>query len=179
MIERIEKLPARLLVWSASADGCVTLFEKPNRECKWIVGLQGSKLYYTDDVKYYTYDLATEIHTELAWTEYYELVNENYLFDSDGDTPEDEVLNYAKFIDLRTGEFVPSAYDDADMRIVNRTDRGCVIEINYYGEPIPMGSGSHTIPRLRQIVAYVAFDALEDGLQESDLLVISDETFKD
>ena len=175
--EKMKKLPARLQVWSESYDGCMTLFEKPNKECTWILGLQGTSFYYTDDNQYYTYDLATETHTALDWTEYYVLINENYLLDQDGDTPDSEIIDFAKFIDLRTGQYVPSAYDDADMKMMNTTDRGCVIEIIYEGEPIPNGHGAYTIPRLRQIVAYVAFDALEDGLQESDLLVISDEKF--
>jgi hypothetical protein len=169
--------PARLQVWSESAGDCVTLFEKPNKECKWILGLRGGKVYYTDDVKYYTYEIATEIHAELDWTEYYMLVNENYLLDPDGDMPdEEEVKIYSKLIDIRTGQYVPSDYDDAVPRVLNVTDRGCVLEITYYGELI---KESNTLPRLRQIVAYVAFDSLEDGLQESDLLVISDEKFEE
>ena len=177
--EKMLNKPARLQVWSESAGDCVTLFEKPNKECKWILGLQRGKVYYTDDVKYYAYELATEIHAELDWTEYYMLVNENYLLDLDGNTPEEEVIKYTKFIDIRTGQYVPSDYDDAVPKVLNVTDRGCVLQITYLDEPIKVSEGSYITPRLRQIVAYVAFDSLEDGLQESDLLVIRDEKFEE
>ena len=52
-----------------------------------------------------------------------------------------------------------------------------IIEINYMGIPCLNDLGQLTTPSLRDIFAYVSFDAIEDGLQESDLLVISDKTY--
>ena len=52
-----------------------------------------------------------------------------------------------------------------------------IIEINYMGIPCLDDYGQTIIPRLRDILAYVSFEAIEDGLQMTDLLVISDQTY--
>ena len=51
------------------------------------------------------------------------------------------------------------------------------MQITYFGEPIKVSEGSYIKPRLRQIVAYVAFDSLEDGLQKEDILIMYEEEY--
>lgn len=52
-----------------------------------------------------------------------------------------------------------------------------VVAIEHKGIPCVNDLGQTVVPRLRDILAYVSFDALEDGLQWSDLTVISDKTY--
>ena len=174
--ERMLNKPARLQVWSASADECFVLFEKTYKEFTRVFGLQNNKLHYRDKEKMYTYDLATGIHSASGIPSNAIIVSENYIRDNEYDPL--KKIN-PRFMDLRTGQYITSDYDDTFIAVKNKTERGFIMQITYDGDPIPNGGGSYSIPRLRQILAYVALDSLEDGLQESDLLVIRDETFEE
>ena len=81
---------------------------------------------------------------------------------------------YIKFWDIRTGKHIPSDFDDADISLRSISEKGCIVDIHYIKEMEPSGGG-YIVHTSREIRAYVPFAAMEDGLQESDLLVISDE----
>ena len=167
--ERTEKLPARLRVWSESSGGCVTLFEKPNKECVWIHGLQNDRIYYYDHEGMYAYDLATgEFQTtELPLDA--QIISENLFLGGGGIIKDRE---FARFLDVRTGQYISSAFDDMQISVKNKSGIGCIMKISFIGT---FEEESSTVPVERIIYAYVPFAAMEDGLQESDLLVISDE----
>ena len=176
--EQQQKMPARLLVWSASAGGSVTLLDKPFKEFSYLKGLHDGKLLYSKEGFHETwgYDLGTGEDAVYDLEPGSVLVNENYIEDS---SEEDEYKQvYSKLLDLRTGKHIVSEYDDADISVRNVTDRGMIIEINYKGIPCLNDLGQLTTPRLREILAYVSFDAIEDGLQRSDLMVISDKVYE-
>lgn len=175
--QQMQRMPARLLVWSASAGGSVPLLDKPFKEFSYLKGLHDGKLLYSKEGIHETwgYDLGTGEDAVYDLEPGSVLVNENYIEDS---SEEDEYKQvYSKLLDLRTGKHIVSKYDDADISVRNVTDRGMIIEINYKGIPCLNELGQLTTPSLRDILAYVSFDAIEDGLQESDLLVISDKTY--
>ena len=175
--QQMQRMPARLLVWSASAGGSVPLLDKPFKEFSYLKGLHDGKLLYSKEGIHETwgYDLGTGEDAVYDLEPSSVLVNENYIEDS---SEEDEYKQvYSKLLDLRTGKHIVSEYDDADISVRNVTDRGMIIEINYMGIPCLNDLGQLTTPSLRDIFAYVSFDAVEDGLQESDLLVSSDKTY--
>lgn len=176
--EQQRKMPARLQVWSGSAGGSVTLLDKPFEEFSYLKGLHDGKLLYSKEGIHETwgYDLGTGVDAVYDLEPSSVLVNENYIEDSSEVDYYEQV--YSKLLDLRTGKHIASEYDDADISVRNVTDRGMIIEINYVGIPCLNDLGQLTTPRLRDILAYVSFDAIEDGLQESDLLVISDKTYE-
>ena len=176
--EKLARKHVRLQVWSASG-GITTLFDKQQKDCSWFLGLQGGKVYYYDQEDVLLYDLAKNEHivTDLPYG--FQLVNQDYIIVGA------EQIN--KFYDLRTGEYLPSDFeaasmaqqlpdnfDTASMAVKNRTDRGCILELRYNGARYVDEYGQTVIPRLRTILGYVSFDALADGLQESDLLIIQD-----
>ena len=172
--ECLQALPARLNVWTESSGKAVALFEKPNKECPWICGLMGSTILYTDYTNQYAYDLGTGTHSTVNIPSLYIIVNDNYLLDQ-SPRPEDMLQGvYAKFWDIRTGKHIPSDFDDADISLRSISEKGCIADIHYIKEMEP-GGGGYIIHTSREIRAYVPFAAMEDGLQESDLLVISDE----
>lgn len=175
--QQMQSVPARLRVWSGSAGGSVTLLDKPFKEFSYLKGLHDGKLLYSKEGIHETwaYDLGTGEDAVYDLEPSSVLVNENYIEDS---SEEDEYKQvYSKLLDLRKGKHIASEYDDADISVRNVTDRGMIIEINYMGIPCLNDLGQLTTPSLRDIFAYVSFDAIEDGLQESDLLVISDKTY--
>ena len=177
--QQMQSVPARLRVWSGSAGGSVTLLDKPLKEFSFLKGLHDGKLLYSKEGIHETwaYDLGTGEDAVYDLEPSSVLVNENYIEDSSEVDEYKQV--YSKLLDLRTGKHIVSEYDDADISVRNVTDRGMIIEINYEGIPCLNDLGQLTTPRLRDIFAYVSFDAIEDGLQESDLLVISDKTYED
>ncbi len=171
--ECLQALPARLNVWTESSGKAVALFEKPHKECSRICGLMGSTILYTDYTNQYAYDLVTGTHSTVNIPSHYIIVNDNYLLDQ-SPRPEDMLQGvYAKFWDIRTGKHIPSDFDDADITLRSISEKGCIVDIHYIKELEPSGGG-YIIHTSREIRAYVPFAAMEDGLQESDLLVISD-----
>ena len=159
--EKWANMYGRLNIWSATG-GTVTLFEKKQKDCSWILGFHGGNVYYYDDKNVFTYNLAQDKHTVMDLPYGFQLVSENYI-----------ITDY-QWVDLQTGQTIDREFVGAEMAVKNRTERGCILEFRYNGEPCIDEYGQIVIPRLRTILGYIAYDALADGLQESDLLVIRD-----
>ena len=120
----------------------------------------------------YAYDLATgEFQTtELPLDA--QIISENLFLGGGGIIKDRE---FARFLDVRTGQYIASEFDDMQISVKNKSDIGCIMKISFIGT---FEEESSTVPVERIIYAYVPFAAMEDGLQESDLLVISDETYE-
>ena len=171
--EKTESLPARFQVWSEQS-GCVILFEKPNKDCYWIEGLQGGKLHYYSKEKAYAYDLITGEFAETGLPLASSIVSEDFFFAAPGHL---ENREFGRFLDAGTGQSIVSKFDDANLLVRKKSSVGCIVTILYYRDPILNNDGTANISR--KIDAYVTFESMKDGLQESDLLVISDETFEE
>ena len=159
--EKWSDMYGRMKVWSATG-GTVTLFEKKQKDCGWILGFHGGNVYYHDDENILTYNLAQDQHTIVELPYGFQLVNENY------------IIADSQWIDLQTGQAVDREFAGAEMAVKNRTERGCIVEFRYNGETYLDEYGQVVTPRLRTILGYISYDSLADGLQESDLLVIWD-----
>lgn len=174
---QLQEMPSRLRVWSGSTGGSVTLLEKPFEEFSDLKGLHDGKLLYGKYGIHETwgYDLGTGVDAVYDLEPSSVLVNENYIVDCSESEPDEG--SYPKLRDLRTGKYIVSEFDDAGISVKNVSDRGMIIEFTYYGTPYVTEMGYMATPILRTILAYVSFGAIEDGLQKSDLMVISDKVY--
>ena len=173
--ERMQKLPARLHIWTDS-NKVVTLFEKPNKECSWVHGLMGNVLFYTDDTNQYAYDLTTNSHSVAQLPFPYMIVSDSYILDQSR-TYEDMAQGiYSRFWDARTGNHIPSDFNDADISVISISDNGCILNIQYIRELEP-SDGGYIVHASRKIQAYVSFAAMEDGLQKEDILIIEEKEY--
>ena len=160
----------RLKVWQGEDNSFVTLFQKKQQDCDWILGMQNGKVYYYDLESCWTYDLAADVHAQEDLPYGFQLVSGDYIFV--GSEPGDFYNIYSRLMNLQTGQYLPGDFDNVETAVKNRTDRGVVLEIRYHGEPYVNDLYQTVIPRLKTILAYVDYDALADGLQNSDLMII-------
>ena len=160
----------RLKVWQREDNSLVTLFEKKEKDCNWILGMQNGKVYYYTQESAWTYDLAADVHTQEDLPHGFQLVSDDYIFV--GSEPGDFYNIYSRLMDLQTGQYLSGDFDNVETAVKNRTDRGVVLEIRYHGEPYVNDLYQTVIPRLKTILAYVDYNALADGLQNSDLMII-------
>lgn len=160
----------RLKVWQREDNSLVTLFEKKEKDCNWILGMQNGKVYYYDQESAWTYDLAKNVHTKEMLPYGFQLVSGDYILV--GSEPGDFYNIYSRLMNLQTGQYLSGDFDNVETYVKNRTDRGVVLEIRYHGEPYVNDLYQTVIPRLKTVLAYVDYDALADGLQNSDLMII-------
>ena len=145
--EKMSNMYGKLKVWSATG-GTVTLFEKKQKDCSWILGFHGGNVYYYDDENVFTYNLEQDQHTVVDLPYSFQLVDENY------------IIADAQWIDLHTGKTIDREFTGAEMAVKNRTERGCILEFRYNGELYIDEYGQTVLPRLRTILGYVSYDAL-------------------
>jgi predicted small lipoprotein YifL len=169
--EKTESLPARLQVWSEQS-GCVILFEKANKDCYWIEGLQGGKLHYYSKEKSYAYDLITGECAETGLPLASSIVSEDFFFAAPGNL---ENREFGRFLDAGTGQNIVSKFDDANLLVRKKSSVGCIVTILYYRDPILNNDGTANISR--KIDAYVTFESMKDGLQKEDILIIYEEEY--
>lgn len=169
--EKTESLPARLQVWSEQS-GCVILFEKANKDCYWIEGLQGGKLHYYSKEKSYAYDLITGECAETGLPLASSIVSEDFFFAAPGNL---ENREFGRFLDAGTGQNIVSKFDDANLLVRKKSSVGCIVTIFYYRDPILNNDGTANISR--KIDAYVTFESMKDGLQKEDILIIYEEEY--
>ena len=168
------RLPARLQVWSAAANASAVLLEKPFRDFSYLSGLHRGKLIYSAEngERLMAFDLVSGEDGASELSAGFVPINDRYVIDSS--THDHSSHSYDKLLDLQTGQYLASELEGADLRAKAVTDSGCVMEFVYYGTPYINDLGQTVVPRLREILAYVSFDALADGLQNADLLTIRD-----
>lgn len=175
--EEMMNKPAGFQVWDKNNDSFLVLREGTYADFTEILGLQGDKIYYYDrGGKILTYEMASDTVSETEWEDIYEILGDRYILSGKADY---FAKTFPQFTDCETGQIIPNDYDDAEITVQNKSTTGCVIQIEYTGEPEPAGQDSYTIPTLRRMLAYVSYDAMSDGLQEKDLLIIADEIYDD
>ena len=166
--EKMKDKPASIQVWGKELGTSWVLREETYSEFTEILGLRDGRIYYRDyDGACFTYEVSADAVSDTKLNGHITIVNDRYILNGKTDY---SAKIYPQLLDCETGAVVSGAYENASLRIRNKSETGCMIEIIYYGDVTSQG----TVPILRQIQAYVTFAALEDGLQGSDLLIIRD-----
>ena len=159
-IEKFRQLKVKLECYDPDSKSATVLFEKERTECQEIHMVWDDKVYcanYPIDgfTNTFVYDLKTGEYTLQYENAMLRHIGGGYAFYREGQEGEYEVL------DMKTGKLLEIDCGGQTPLVHTRSDKGVILRLS--GKELEDGSSSITY-------YYTPFEALADGLQETDLI---------